>query len=287
MEAYPEWYIRLVKQEKVGQTIRMFVNRLKGAVYQKKLASLNNVKKLKKKSQTLKDFKLHITRKASILKTGLIELKQFSKSQASSPSKFRISPPHERGIGSHSVISSTTNQIEKPLIKITKVGDLTTTEKKEVPQGSTENVDILDFPKDDEILKDISNRPSSNSPPKSQFYQAQAESGQTREAPKRTLSWNVRPSDVNAESKQNFSAFVINKNNTSVVSSDAVPMSLAPNIFLQKKQDENQQRLKYFIHPESNIKYLYEFIHTLIILYSSFGVPVYVINFFGKQSLIL
>ncbi len=280
MEAYPEWYIRLVKQEKVGQTIRMFVNRLKGAVYKKKLASLNNGKKLKGKSRTLKDFKLQITRKASLLKTGLIELKQFSKSQASSPSKFRISPPHERGIGSHSVISSTTNQGEKPLIKTKKIGDQTTTEKKEVPLGSTENIEILDFPKDDEILKDISNRPSSNSPPKSQFYQAEpGQKEDAREAPKRTLSWNVIPSDKNAEPKQNFSAFVINKNNTSVVSSDAVPMSLVPNVFLQKKLDENQQRLKYFIHPESNIKYLYEFIHTLIILYSSFGVPVYVIIF--------
>jgi len=48
-----------------------------------------------------------------------------------------------------------------------------------------------------------------------------------------------------------------------------------PNIFLQKRS-ENQPKLKYFIHPESDMRYLYEFIHTLIILYSSFGVPVYV-----------
>jgi len=263
MEAYPEWYIRLGKQERVNQIIRTFVNRLKGAVYQKKLASLNKGNQLKKKSRTLKDFKFQLTRRASSikadLKTGLIELKQFSRSHTSSPSKYRMSPP--RGIGSHSVISSITNPIEKPLIRINELTkgkdekqsleDLPPQEdeirgtigRRELsrslrnPQESADNVETLDLPKDDQILKAIDNRPRSRSPPKSLFYHA--ESGEKaglpdmlrpeRETPRRTNSWNVQTlndQDKNQEPKQNYSALVINKNNTSGLSSDAIPKGI-------------------------------------------------------------
>jgi hypothetical protein len=44
-----------------------------------------------------------------------------------------------------------------------------------------------------------------------------------------------------------------------------------------KPRSDDTKHLGWFIHPESNWRFFYEFVYTLVILYSIFAVPLYVL----------
>jgi len=270
MEAYPEWYTRLAKREKIDNLLRIFINKLKGAVYAKKLEKLNNNKnKLKNKFQ---NFKLNLSRKVD----DLISSK--SKSQTSSPQK----------IGSILLNLSST---KKPQTKINdqdmkeEGSERMTKEVSESPRASVSISPPQKSPENDQIFKSKPSDVRSKTPPKSRFHKAESgkrgsiEEDKENLAPKRTHSLNIKTAyHNNDESKQNYSAFVTNKDQNVImmkeVSSEV--QNAVPDFSLQKKQEDDFSELGFFIHPESDLRYFYEFIHTIVILYSSFGVPVYV-----------
>jgi hypothetical protein len=44
-------------------------------------------------------------------------------------------------------------------------------------------------------------------------------------------------------------------------------------ILVKKKKFEGTKSLKYYIHPHSNVKMIYELVHTVTIIYSIFVIP--------------
>ena len=53
-------------------------------------------------------------------------------------------------------------------------------------------------------------------------------------------------------------------------------MTKLAELLLLKKKLELEKRLRYYIHPDSKWKMLYELLHTLVIIYSIFTIPLIV-----------
>jgi len=51
---------------------------------------------------------------------------------------------------------------------------------------------------------------------------------------------------------------------------------LAELIHEKKKMNEQLKSLKYYINPNSVWKTIYELVHTFVIMYSAFALPIYV-----------